>query len=181
MPCPSSVRSADKSLRTARGRAAAVALAGALSACIALVPALRCAWAVTPLAVLAAFVLCRAFPQVTVVMHQTPLYYDDLDKKEARQVFSALSSVTMALLLGAVLDYGMFRFAHSNLSGFELVGVVGGMLSIYGKAHEVTGKALLHAVQRRAGGTPRGTPTVELARANIDSKRSCTRARAHVV
>ena len=117
----------------------------------------------TPLAVASAFLLCRAFPQVTVVMHQTPLYYDDLDQKEARQIFSALSSITMALLLGAVLDYGMFRFAHSRLSGFELVGVVGGMLSIYGKAHEITGKALLHAIQRRAG----GTPAVEMTRSHV--------------
>ena len=127
-------------------------MAGA-AAGVALLPPLRGAWAVTPLAVAGGFLLCRAFPQATVVMHQTPLYYDDLDSAQAKHAFSALSSITMALLLGAVLDYGLFRFAHSRLSGFELVGVVGGMLSIYGKAHEIIGKALLHAIRRRTGRT----------------------------
>ena len=129
---------------------------GIVSCVVAIVwlPPLQSAWVVTPAAVACGFVACRAFPQVTVVMHQTPLYYDDLDRAEARRVFSALSSITMSILLAAVVDYGLFRFSNSHLSGFELVGVVGGMLSIYGKAHEMIGKGLLHLIARRHPSSP---------------------------
>lgn len=158
---------ADQCFRSAAGRAAtALGTLGAVVA-IVLLPPLQSAWAVTPAAVACGFAACRAFPRVTVVMHQTPLYYDDLDHAEARRVFSALSSITMSILLAAVIDYGLFRFSNSHLSGFELVGVVGGMLSVYGKAHEMVGKALLHLIVRRhprsPSRSPVRSPSVELA------------------
>ena len=109
---------------------------------------------------MAALALCRAFPKMTVVMHQRPLYYDDLADKTSQTAFAAMSAITMSLLLAAVLNYAMFRFSHSSLGLFEQVGMAGGMLSIYSKAHELTGKALLRHLYRKKH--PR--PVIQLVR-----------------
>jgi hypothetical protein len=86
---------------------------------------------------------------------------DHLQDLRSRNSFALLSACTMSLLAAAVLNYAVFRFQHSTLSHFELVGMVGGMLSLYGSCHEATGKALLKLLHRRKRPSPR---TVELRR-----------------
>jgi hypothetical protein len=73
----------------------------------------------------------------------------------------------MSLLAAAVLNYAVFRIQHSTLGHFELVGMVGGMLSLYSSCHEATGKLLLKLLHRRK---PRPTRTVELRRFPEKSK-----------
>ena len=155
-----SLRRLDKALRTGTGRVVAVLGSVAITASLILLPALHSPLTVTPLATLSTLALCRAFPKVTVIMHQTPLYYDDLCDKANQTAFAAMSAITMALLLAAVLNYAMFRFSHSSLGLFEQVGMAGGMLSIYSKAHELIGKALLRHLYRKKH--PR--PVVQLVR-----------------
>lgn len=142
-------------------RLVVVALVGALTATVVLVPALHHTVVVTLAALVGAFALCRTFPAVTVVMHMTPLYYEDLQDLRSRHSFALLSAGTMSLLAAAVLNYAVFRFQHSTLSHFELVGMVGGMLSLYGSCHEATGKALLKLLHRRK---PQDQRTIEMRR-----------------
>ena len=144
-------------------RQAAVVLA-VLSAvaAVVLVPALHSTVVVTLVALLGAFALCRTFPRITVVMHMAPLYYDDLQDLRSRHSFALLSAVTMSLLTAAVLNYAVFRIQHSTLSHFELVGMVGGMLSLYSSCHEATGKLLLKLLHRKR--QPAEVRSVELRR-----------------
>lgn len=144
-----------------RSRVGTLLVVAALGATVALVPVLHNTVVVTLSALVGAFALCRTFPTVTVVMHMTPLYYEDLQDLRSRNSFALLSACTMSLLAAAVLNYAVFRFQHSTLSHFELVGMVGGMLSLYGSCHEATGKALLKLLHRRKRPSTR---TVELRR-----------------
>lgn len=145
----------------AHHRLAVVAGVLATAAAVAFVPVLHNTVVVTLTALVGSFLLCRAFPKVTVVMHMAPLYYDDLQDLRSRHSFALLSAGTMSLLAAAVLNYAVFRIQHSSLSQFELVGMVGGMLSLYSTCHEAVGKVLLQLLHRRKPTTAR---SVEMRR-----------------
>ena len=152
-------------------RLAVVLAVTALGATVVLVPALHSTVVVTLAALVGAFALCRTFPTVTVVMHMTPLYYEDLQDLHSRHSFALLSAGTTSLLAAAVLNYAVFRFQHSTLSRFELVGMIGGMLSLYSSCHEAIGKVLLKLLHRRkprppcsAGHARHAACTVEMRR-----------------
>ena len=48
-----------------------------------------------------------------------------------------------SLTLGVVTEYGLFRLHDSHLEILELAGVIGGLISLFGDAHTLIGKAMI--------------------------------------
>lgn len=96
-------------------------------------------------------------PMVARVMFTRPTYLEDVERPFAsfesaeerdlrvrtRQWFNHTVILTTSLSLGAVIEYGLFRFQDSQLAPLELAGIVGGLLSLFADVHVTIGKILL--------------------------------------
>ena len=133
------------------------------SAAIALSPPLQSVYVVTPFAVVACATLMYAFPKVVVSAVSRPTYLETLEdndsndennstdssarrtspdremyfREHARCVFFHSVVVTTSVAFAAVIDYAFFKYQHSSLRGLEIVGIVGGVWSLFHRMHTI--------------------------------------------
>lgn len=94
------------------------------------------------------------FPSLSKSLFTRPLYYDDLvDKygngklnKKYQFYFMILNSIYSAALASAILDYAVFKYDQTNLSYFEILGVIGGVLGLYKKWQLIVGKYIMYGL-----------------------------------
>ena len=112
---------------------------------------------VGPVAGFCALSILSCFPGLILALHSRPVYFEDLQtvraswRSETRErfqnIFTVVLSCSSAIFLGLVLDYVMFR-ATKSITNIELVGVVGGLVTLFSKFQMYVGRGLLWFVHR---------------------------------
>lgn len=124
-------------------------------------------WATEPAIVATSAAWCATVlynvPSAARVMHTRPTYLEDVecpfDEHESaeeremrhgfRNAFNHVVIVTTSVSLGAVVEYGLYRFHDSHLELLELAGVVGGLISLFSDIHVTIGKVLIMVLHHR--------------------------------
>jgi len=113
---------------------------------------LRTVLYVTPCTILGSYIVLYHCPYFLKSMHTRPLYFEELEdngeidkalKKRFQDIFLKVINVVLAIVMGAIVDYAFYRFHDSKLSWFEILGLMGGMLSLYRSAWDHIGRILL--------------------------------------
>jgi hypothetical protein len=103
-------------------------------------------------------------------MHTKPFYFEDLEDAEAidenlklhfQAIFLRVMNVVLAFIIGGLADYGIYRFHESSLGWFEILGLVGGLLSLYRTVWDHIGRFILMYLlikKHRRRGTILNTP-----------------------
>lgn len=107
---------------------------------------------ITPCTVLGSYIILYHFPYFLKSMHTRPLYFEELENNEEidknlkkcfQDIFLKVINIVLAIVIGAIVDYAFYRFHDSKLSWFEILGLIGGMLSLYRSAWDYIGRVLL--------------------------------------
>jgi hypothetical protein len=92
------------------------------------------------------------------MMHEKPVYYEDLEDNEVecfserkayQRLFTKIIQPPLSLFVAILAAYLIYKVKHSNLSPFEIVGIVGGNLSMYSKAQKWIGQVALWYLKRK--------------------------------
>ena len=119
----------------------------------------------TPVLIIISFSLFWNFPQIATLMHTRPLYFSDLEvtieqknifkteeafniaKQKYKFIFMICLSIVTSILIGALFDIWLIKTKNTNDLP-EIIGITGGMLSMYGKFQNYFGKFLLYILFR---------------------------------
>jgi hypothetical protein len=93
------------------------------------------------------------FPTLTYLMHKKPVYFEDLedhevdanhpDRRKFQKYFVNTSIIPFSLWMAILTGYFVYKVKSSTLSPFEIVGIVGGNLSLYGNAQRKIGQWII--------------------------------------
>jgi hypothetical protein len=106
----------------------------------------------TTTTIVASYVFLINFPAVIQMSHTRPLNFQDLEDDNhvnplIRKRFQVMFIITLqifgALMITGMVDYYMYRYENTSLSKFEIMGVVGGFISLISKVERIVGKGLL--------------------------------------
>lgn len=137
----------------------------------------RTVWYLTPISVVNAYFYLHNFPFVSRAMHTKPLYIEDLKdddeidenvKVRYQKYFMQMMHISLALMIGILVNYYFEQLKHTSLSWLELVGLFGGFWSLYTKCQDQIGKLIMLVLQkmkerrrqRRESMSPLNTPVV---------------------
>lgn len=118
---------------------------------------LRTSEFITPVSVTNTFVVLYNFPILSLIFHSKPIYFEDLRdetledglKDKFQKDFLIVISVALSFLSGVLANYFLFQIHTSSLKWFELIGVMGGVFSLYVKFQNGIGKILIYGMQWR--------------------------------
>ena len=98
-------------------------------------------------------VLTCTFPRIVASLFERPYWYndlmcyDDIDvSKKALSIFHVICTVGFGLLAVATFDYGVYEYNNKDMTVYECMGVVGGILSLFNMLLSLTGQIILFAV-----------------------------------
>ena len=98
-------------------------------------------------------VLTCTFPRIVASLFERPYWYndlmcyDDVDvSKKALSIFHVICTVGFGLLAVATFDYGVYEYNNKDMTVYECMGVVGGILSLFNMLLSLTGQIILFAV-----------------------------------
>lgn len=111
----------------------------------------------SPLISITSFIIFWNFPIFVTYFHMKPIYYDDIInnisdgeeglRKKISYIFTLVLTVSSCIILGTVVELWSARFEH-NESILEIIGLTGGLLSIYSKFVTYFGKFLLFTINK---------------------------------
>jgi hypothetical protein len=143
----------------------------------------RTIYYITASVIMSTFSILINFPSIIHFLHGRPVYFEDLeddqaaDRKTKRRfqlAFEISLTITLAILMGSLIDYYLDRFNHTTLSDLELLGVLGGFLSLLSKCEDIIGKALLfglhcYKVEYSPRPSMQQSPKVEMSEFSLDN------------
>ena len=117
---------------------------------------------VSPLFFIISSCFVISLPNLAPSLHKRPLYLNDIavddtetvldDEKERRKLFykrfKIIINLSFVCLLTAAMDYIVFRLnsaKEGSQSYVEIIGVIGGILSLWNKVQQISGRILLRA------------------------------------
>lgn len=111
---------------------------------------------IIPSSGISTFVLLFNFPRIVAAIHSKPFYYNDLKnnkmnfetKRQYQWIFIAILQVTITIVISVLSFYYYDRFHATTLSGMEVIGVLGGMLSLLLKIEHVIGRLALFILKQ---------------------------------
>lgn len=92
------------------------------------------------------------FPSLTKIGYQKPIYFEDLEKEDLEEIhnennyqksFYLLNGFLFSLTLSLFIDYVLQNY---KMSSSELLGIVGGLSSLYIKISRTLGRFILQLV-----------------------------------
>tara|TARA_B100001175_G_scaffold270310_1_gene242482 strand:+ start:31 stop:624 length:594 start_codon:yes stop_codon:yes gene_type:complete len=93
------------------------------------------------------------FPRVVAALFERPYWYNDLMcyddvevSKKALSIFHVICTVGFGLLAVATFDYGVYEYNNKDMTVYECMGVVGGILSLFNMLLSLTGQIILFVV-----------------------------------
>lgn len=107
---------------------------------------------VTASVILSTISILLNFPKIIHFLHGRSVSYEDLEdenavgtrmKRRFQRAFEITITATLAILMAALIDYYLDRFNNTELSSLEILGVIGGFMSLLHKIEDVIGKVLL--------------------------------------
>lgn len=108
---------------------------------------------ITPIAFVCSFIIFWNFPQIGAWLQSKPTYVEDLainvKSVDIRYRFvkryTLVTNFFLSGLFVVIIDYTFFQQYNTttNLDTFEMVGIIGGVMSLYFKIQAILGKMLL--------------------------------------
>lgn len=96
---------------------------------------------------LVAVVTLLIWPYFAFNMHRTPLYVEDIEKTNDDNLiwwFKILLTLSTSAGLGLVVEFAWERFHNDqDIHLAEVLGVLGGLMTLFSKIHMIAGKVLL--------------------------------------
>ena len=144
-------------------------------------------YSIVPLAFLASYGIFLNFPALVKIPYSRPFYYEDLrDEKYVlnryrnrfKAVFVAWAQLILAIILCGLIYYYSQKYNSSALSGIEIMGVMGGFISLFKSASNVAGTIVLGLVKRMkkyAGDPPKSSRTRSLSFALSEEDGDCVK------
>lgn len=120
-------------------------------------PAFISTWTISVGAFVLAITILYNFPHISRMMHTRRRGYEDLadrealsgaDKTQFQDLFIKVINIPLAICVTVLVNYGLFQYHRSNLNNVEIVGMIGGLLSLYGRLHKFIGYIVLHMVHK---------------------------------
>ena len=112
----------------------------------------RYLWYLVPASGLSTFILLINFPQIVKNIHGRPLYYEDLVdekyidpliKKHFQIIFICILQITLTFIMTCLIYYYYDRLHNTELSRMEILGVLGGFISLLMKIENFMGNCIL--------------------------------------
>ena len=113
---------------------------------------LRNVYYIVPTAVVSVYTVLFNFPWMSKALHQKPVYFEDLrcdDKVDEvvrerfQKIFVVLINVCLSITGGVLVYYLLYRIEETSLSYVEIIGLAGGILSLYSTIQTNVGNVLL--------------------------------------
>lgn len=114
------------------------------------------------------FILVFTFPQITRMIYTKPIYFEDLyldDKEQIKNHIKILHNIEntkkfqnkfilsqqiiMALAISLIIEYLTFKITNKSYETIELLGLLGGLISLYVKIITIIGKLFLSFLYRQ--------------------------------
>jgi len=108
------------------------------------------------------FILVFTFPQITRMIYKKPIYFEDLyldDKEQIKNHIKILHNIEntkkfqnnfilsqqimMALAISLIIEYLTYKIINNSYETMELLGLLGGLISLYVKIITIIGKLFL--------------------------------------
>ena len=131
------------------------------------IPALQNELYTVPAGISVAYLVFNEYPWVARRMHRRKLTYEDLEdlqgadtelRKRFQIVFTRIQQIGGSLCVGVLILYG-FHVFNTTKSFFEIVGILGGLLSLYARIFGYIGNfciAFLYRLKRKQYDAERG-------------------------
>jgi hypothetical protein len=112
---------------------------------------------ITPAVTLSSASILINFPKIIHLLHGKSVSFEDLEdehavdiimKKRFQRTFEITITIALAVLMAVLIDYYLDRFQKTELSNLEILGVVGGFMSLLYKIEDFIGKLLLVGLHR---------------------------------
>jgi hypothetical protein len=112
----------------------------------------RSLYYLVPASGLTTFILLINFPQIVKKIHGKPLYYEDLVdekyidpliKRHFQIIFICILQITLTLIMTGLIYYYYDRLHNTELSKMEILGVLGGFISLLMKIENFIGNCIL--------------------------------------
>jgi len=110
-------------------------------------------WYIIPLAVITTFSLLQNIPCLVIILHTKQVCFDDLSENNAeltdgvkrrfQRTFMNIMYLTLPVLAGGLVGFYFERLSEEQVFTYATVGILGGILSLYTKIHNVIGKVVL--------------------------------------
>ena len=108
----------------------------------------------SPVCFLSAYAVLCNFPQLGSWIHTKPLHVDDLHVPDSRKQsvlmwYTYITNFLLALVITGIMDWTFsIKQEHRRADTFEILGILGGVLSLYLKTESVVALSLLHLAFR---------------------------------
>ena len=125
----------------------------------------------SPTCFLSSFAILCNFPQLGSWIHTKPLHVNDLRVLHSKKQnflwwYTYITNALLAAVITGIIDYTFnIQKKHQSASAVEILGTLGGVLSLYLKIESVVATSLLHLTFRckqqsnKEGRAPSGPPT----------------------
>ena len=110
---------------------------------------------IIPTYVAAGLVLLWMFPIIAKALSERPLWITDLEqfeydneaeRRKFQVIYIHLYNVFLAITVGVVAQYAVYRIMHTEYTYTEVVGVAGGLFTLFMKAAHASNKFLIHMI-----------------------------------
>lgn len=113
-------------------------------------PTLHSVWYISIMSGVSFYIIVNVFKCIIPWLHSKPIYFDDLEdhmnpqyRDRFQQWFTRILQIMTSLICIALVWYYTQRYESTSLSALELLGVLGGFLSLMSKVEDYTGSFLL--------------------------------------
>ena len=104
-----------------------------------------------------AYIFFINYPWLIQILHASPVYYEDLEdekytdhhsRKQHQSVFIFSNQILIAFITSCFVYYYQYKYEHSNLSLFEMAGVLWGIASLMMSVYKFLAKVIKGCISR---------------------------------
>lgn len=113
---------------------------------------------------ISSLIICWNFPKLAKLGHMRPIYIEDLDEldnlnkkvikkkilntiessKKFQYRFVLVQQLILSITLALIIEYATYRYKNTQLFLTEILGLLGGLVSLYSKITRMLGKLILY-------------------------------------
>ena len=118
---------------------------------------------------ISALIICWNFPAIAKLGYTKPIYFEDLENtnkiskkllkekiinniessKNFQYQFILVQQIILSITIALVIEYASYRYKSTNLLFTEVLGLLGGLVSLYSKITKLFGRMLLKCLYMR--------------------------------
>ena len=113
------------------------------------------------------FIISWNFPAISKFGYTRPIYFEDLEERNTKKFikkkiiktiekskkfqnrFIILQQIILSVTLALIIDYSTHRYKDTTLVFTEILGLLGGLISLYSKITKIIGKIVLNCLYWR--------------------------------